>query len=99
MKGRLGESEDAKEKLEVELAESNTHSDRIRQDNDKMLELLAETESDCQNTARLIEKLEKDRTLLRDRLVHYLMGDYQLYVSIKIIRSLISIPLIRLFIY
>ena len=73
MKGRLSESEDANENLEVELAESNTHSDRIRQDNDKMLELLAETESDCQNTARLIEKLEKDRIILRDRLVHYIV--------------------------
>lgn len=95
MKGRLRESEDEKEKLEVELAESNTHSDRIRQDNDKMMELLAETESDCQNTARLIEKLEKDRTILRDRLVHFLVGNYQLHVSIDTIRSLINISLTR----
>ena len=68
LKGKLRESEESKEQLEVELAESNTHSERIRQDNDKMLELLGETEADCQNTARLIEKLEMERNALKDRL-------------------------------
>ena len=68
LRGKLRESEEAQEQLEVELAESNTHSDRIRQDNDKMLELLGETEADCQNTARLIEKLEMERNALKDRL-------------------------------
>ena len=68
LNGRLRESEEAREQLEVELAESNSHSERIRQDNDKMLELLGETEADCQNTARLIEKLEMERNALKDRL-------------------------------
>ena len=85
LRGRLNELEDTREQLEVELAECNTHSERIRQDNDKMLELLSETETDCQNTARLIQKLEMERNALKDRCT-------TCYVSMSLATAVIHEP-------